>query len=119
MNTVSTVLRRVPVGSWGGNHISLQVAEDKGTVELDCAFGTIDEPLELNSSNRFDAKGAFVKEHGGPVEEGEKPDRTPVRFTGWTDGKKMTLTITQIEGERLIGEYTLELGRDPQITKCL
>lgn len=117
--TSDSASRRVPVGSWGGEHISLQVAESKATFELDCAHGTIDEPLQLNNSNRFDARGVFVRERGGPVHVGQTEDSRPARFTGWTDGQKMTLTITLTDGEQVVGEFTLELGREPRLMKCL
>ena len=111
--------KKVSVGSWGGAHISLQVTEKGGVFELDCANGVIENPLALDPMGRFDCKGMYVREHGGPAHEGERPDVHPARFSGSSDGKKMTLMIKLTDTGQTIGEFTLILGREPQITKCL
>jgi hypothetical protein len=110
---------KVAVGSWGGEHISLQVTEKGAVFELDCASGVIEDPLALDSMARFDCKGMYVREHGGPAHEGQRPDVHPARFSGSIDGKKMTLIIKLTDTGQTIGEFTLMLGREPQLTKCL
>src|ERR1700687_1553146 len=35
----------LPVGLWGGEHISMQVTERRTTVEYDCAHATIDQRI--------------------------------------------------------------------------
>ena len=84
---------KVAVGSWGGEHISLQVTEKGAVFELDCASGVIEDPLALDSMGRFDCKGMYVREHGGPARGGQRPDVHPARFSGSSDRKKMTLMI--------------------------
>jgi hypothetical protein len=111
--------KKVSVGSWGGAHISLQVTEKGGVFELDCANGVIEDPLALDPMDRFDCKGMYVREHGGPAHGGERPDVHPARFSGSSDGKKMTLMIKLTDTGQTIGEFTLILGREPQLTKCL
>jgi len=66
----------VPPGSWGGDHIGLEVSDTGARVEYDCAHGTIDGVLTLDAQGRFDARGAYVRERGGPVRE---DDRRPAR----------------------------------------
>jgi hypothetical protein len=117
--TVFTNSRRVPAGSWGGEHILLTVTDKGATFEIDCAHGTIDEPLALDANSRFSARGVYIRERGGPEREGQRPDSHPARYTGWSDGKTMTLTITLTDADQTIGEFNLALGRDPQMTKCL
>lgn len=111
--------KKVSVGSWGGAHISLQVTEKGGVFELDCANGVIENPLALDPMDRFDCKGMYVREHGGPAREGQRPEVHPARFSGSSDGKKMTLLIKLTDTGQTIGEFTLILGREPQLTKCL
>src|SRR6266850_2960093 len=84
----------VPGGSWGGVHVAMEVA-DKGTaIEFDCAHGMISERLVLDREGRFRAKGTFVREHGGPIREGETPASHPASYSGNVRGKAMTLTVT-------------------------
>jgi hypothetical protein len=111
--------KKVSLGSWGGAHISLQVKEKGGVFELDCANGVIEDPLTLDPMDRFDCKGSYVREHGGPAREGQRPDVHPARFWGSSDGKKMTLMIKLTDTGQTVGEFTLILGREPQLTKCL
>jgi len=110
--------QRATAGEWGGEHIALQVNERGATFEIDCAHGTIEELL-LDASGHFSSRGEYVRERGGPDREGQRPDAHPARFTGWSDGKRMTLKITLTDTGQTIGEFDLMLGREPQMTKCL
>jgi len=109
----------VPAGPWGGEHITLQVTESGGTFEIDCAHGTIEGRLSLDAQGRFDSPGTYVSESGGPDREGHTPAINRARYTGWSDGRRMTLKITLTDAGRTIGEFELTLGAEPQITKCL
>ena len=53
-----------PIGTWGGTHIALIVTASDGTVEYDCATGTITEPVRVGSDGSFDAAGTFSPGHG-------------------------------------------------------
>src|SRR5215213_9370661 len=80
-----------PAGPWGGEHITLQVTESGGTFEIDCAHGTIEGRLSLDAQGRFDSPGTYVSESGGPDREGHTPAINRARYTGWSDGRRMTL----------------------------
>src|SRR5438477_2009668 len=58
---------RLAQGAWGGQHITIEVNESSATVEFDCAHGQIDGPLVVDRRGRFNLKGTFEGEHGGPV----------------------------------------------------
>ncbi len=109
--------RTLPAGTWGGDHIRLEVTTEGAAVELDCAHGAISGPIQVDGKGRFDAAGTFVREHGGPVREGEE-DSQPARYTGRVQGGTMTLTITVADGATH-GPYELNRGRTPRLTKCL
>ena len=116
---VSTRSGRVPAGAWGGAHISLQVTEGGATFELDCAHGNIEGPLALDARGRFDNRGEYFRESGGPDLQFPRPDNHPAQFEGWSDGHRMTLKIVLTDSGQTIGEFELTLGAEPQITKCL
>jgi hypothetical protein len=111
--------RNIPNGTWGGLHIQLSVADGAATIEYDCANGKIDGPLRINSRGRFDLRGKHVREHGGPVRMGENRDGEPARYTGWTDGKTMKLTVTLVNTKTVVGTYTLTHGKEGRVFKCL
>ena len=50
----------VAVGSWGGDHLRIDVTPTGATIEYDCAHGTIDEPPSLDRSGRFSAAGTHT-----------------------------------------------------------
>jgi hypothetical protein len=107
---------RVRAGAWGGEHVRLTVSDEGGSIEFDCAHGTLDAPLRVDTDGRFDVPGSLVRE-GGPVVPGGE-DRQSVRYAGKTDGRRMELEVVQENGER-IGPFHLRLGERPRLVKCL
>lgn len=109
----------IEAGAWGGDHVNLLVTATGGTLEYDCAHGTIDQPFLADSSGRFDLAGTHTREHGGPIRIGEKEDKRPARYTGTTDGRTMTLTVTLAGSNEPLGTFTLTRGQPGRILKCL
>jgi hypothetical protein len=109
----------LPPGEWGGQHIGLTVLDRGATVEYDCASGTIDEPLHIDSRGGFLAVGTHTRGHGGPARIDEVPDRHPARYAGYTDGRTMTLTVTLSDSGELLGTFKLVRGTSPAVFKCL
>jgi hypothetical protein len=109
---------RVPAGTWGGDHVGLEVAENRSQVEFDCAHGTLEGPLRLDAGGRFDVEGTYVQERGGPEREGEDQGR-PARYSGACDGETLTLTLTLADTGQALGPYRLTRGKPPLLNKCL
>jgi len=110
--------RTITSGMWGARHIQLSVANGSATIEYDCAHGKIDGPLRINSRGRFDLRGTHRQERGGPVRLGENGG-VPARYTGWTDGKTMKLTVTLVDSNTEIGTFELTRGKVGRVFKCL
>ena len=106
-------------GSWGGEHVGLEVTDSGATIEYDCATGTIDGPLHPDGAGRFDARGTHVRGHGGPDREGEVPDAHPARYTGRVEGGRMTLTVGETDTGATVGTFSLRRGAAPQVFRCL
>jgi hypothetical protein len=105
-------------GTWGGEHIGLEVTDEGGRVEYDCAHGTIDQKIVADARGGFEARGTHVRERGGPVRKGEPEDRHPAVYQGQIKGDTMTLTVKESDTGESVGTFTLTLGRQPQIMKC-
>lgn len=110
---------RMTKGTWGGNHILMEVTEEGALVEYDCAHGTISEPLKIDSHGKFSAKGTHFRERGGPQRVGSEEKGEPVIYSGTTDGKTATFTVTNSATDDVIGTFSLTLGKRSRITKCL
>lgn len=110
--------RTVPLGTWGGDHVLLEVAAGGASLELDCAHGAVEGAIRLDAERRFDAGGTYVQERGGPVREGGE-DARPARYAGRVEGKTMTLTIAVGDGGETLGPFELVRGRSARLTKCL
>lgn len=108
----------VPLGAWGGEHISLQLTAQGGTVEFDCAHGAIARQLVLDRSGRFDVPGTYVAEHGGPVRADEPVNELPVRYTGTLKNGKLRLTIIRSDTKKSLGTFTLAHGQEASLFKC-
>lgn len=104
---------------WGGQHVGLTVSATGGTLEYDCASGTIDQRIIAATNGNFIAQGTHTKGHGGPIMVGEIPDRHPARYDGWTDGKTMKLAVTLTDTGDKLGDFTLVWGQSPQVFRCL
>lgn len=117
----ASVAKPVPTGSWGGEHIRLDVTETGARAEFDCAVGTIDEPLLLDKDGNFKANGTYARARGGPGRPGMpalmRPH--PALYSGWTDGKEMRLTVTLLDNGQDVGTFSLGLGRRANLERCL
>ncbi len=108
----------LPVGLWGGEHISVQVTERGATIEYDCAHATINQRITLDRRGRFDVSGMQVPEHGGPVRQNEQSTGYPARFAGQVNGKTMKLSVRNSATKELVGTFTLVYGSEPKSRKC-
>jgi len=104
---------------WGGEHVGLIVSATGGNLEYDCASGTIDQAIQAASDGNFVALGTHTPGHGGPVRQGEVPDRHPARYDGWTDGETMKLSVTVTDTGVKLGEFVLIRGQSPRVFRCL
>jgi hypothetical protein len=107
----------LPVGQWGGQHISMDVTARGATVEYDCAHATIERKITVDRHGRFDVSGMQSPERGGPVRQGQDTGYA-VRFKGQVNGKTMTLNVTNTLTKELIGTFTLIHGAEPRLMKC-
>ena len=112
---------RLAIGTWGGEHVALEVTAEAGRIEYDCAHGDLGEPLVVDRSGRFDVTGTHTPEHGGPVREDEKLVSHPARYVGRVDGDRMTLTvsITVTNTAETLGTVALTRGVAGRLLKCL
>lgn len=110
---------RLVAGVWGGQHIRMEVTDDGAQIEFDCAHSTMDEPVVLDHHGRFEVKGKFTREHGGPVRSERAPNSSPVRYIGQVEGQTMTLTIRHDETGESFGDYTLTQGSQGRLMKCM
>ena len=115
----SAKVRKISSGQWGARGIRLVVENNSGTVEFDCAHGTISGPLYVNGNGKFSFSGTYVKERGGPVRMGDSDKGEPAEYSGWTDGKKMTLKVKLKGAKELLGTYSLVRGQEGRLFICL
>ncbi|HEX8493386.1 MAG TPA: hypothetical protein VF658_11130 [Pyrinomonadaceae bacterium] len=112
-------METVSIGDWGGQHVQMEVSRDGAQLDFDCAHATISQPLKLDRSRRFDVKGFYAQEHGGPIRADEDQNGSPARFKGSLNGKTLTLMVTLEGSAESIGPFTLRFGQAPRIVKCL
>jgi hypothetical protein len=112
---------RVAEGRWGGVGIALDVTASGARVELDCAHGTIEGPLELDADGGFDRPGLLARERPGPVRMDEETEEKgkPVRYVGRLEGETLTLRIIRPDARQPPSPLSAVLGRSPRLHKCL
>lgn len=104
-------------GAWGGPRVGLTLTETNGTISYDCAHGGLSAPVVPDGGGHFEVGGVHVREHGGPVREGEVPDSLPARYVGRVSGDRMTLRV--VVGPDTLGPFELRFGAAPQLVRCL
>jgi hypothetical protein len=111
-------LEALPTGTWGGEHIALEVTDKGATIDYDCAHGSITERIIPDSSGKFLVKGFHVKERFGPARQGDDMTGQPATYTGIRDGDTLTITVTLAETKEAVGTYTLTHGKPGRVRKC-
>jgi hypothetical protein len=106
-------------GSWGGQHVALELVREGGTLEYDCAAGTIDEPVRPDSMGRFAVQGTHTQGHGGPERVGEEAPVLPAEYEGRVSGSRMTLSVRVAPSGQELGPFMIERGATPVIMRCL
>ena len=104
-------------GQWGGVHVGLQLSAAGGTLDYDCANGTIG-PVALSADGKFAAEGMHTPGHGGPAREGEVLPAYRTQYSGRVSGDRMTLQ-GRVENGVLLGPFQLRRGAEPQLFRCL
>lgn len=105
-------------GEWGGKHLRLNLTSIGGTLEYDCAAGTISHPLVMQRDGTFVAEGTHTPGWGGPEIEGQVLPTYRVRYNGSVRGDRMSLQ-GRVENGVLLGPFTLGRGAEPIIFRCL
>jgi hypothetical protein len=106
-------------GRWGGEHVALELTATGGAIEYDCAHGGLTQPVRLSSQGAFEVLGIHVREHGGPIREGERPDSLPARYVGRVTGDRMTLRVYAGSRPDTLGPFELRREGEPRLFKCL
>jgi hypothetical protein len=113
----SQMIKRIPRGEWGGTHIQMNVGERSATIEYDCARGEILGPLTLDGAGKFQLRGTFTPERGGPIRADDEPRAQPATYSGEIKGATMTLTL-KVSGSDETETFTLEKGKQGDLFKC-
>ena len=103
-------------GAWGGAHVGLKLDLSGGTLDYDCAHGTIG-PVLVSPGGVFTAQGTHTPEHGGPIREGETLPVYRTQYSGLVRGDRMNLQ-GRVENGVLLGPFELRRGAEPQILPC-
>lgn len=111
-------VQRSVEGTWGGQHIILEVTAEGASVVMDCAHGTITKPIEIDAAGHFEVPGTFVTETPGPVRQGAEAVQ-PARYSGTVKADSMSLTIASSHSDEMLGTFTLAHGKPGRIRKCL
>jgi hypothetical protein len=106
-------------GVWGGDHVSLTVAETGSHLEFDCARGDIPGALAVDTEGAFVAVGTYVREHGGPVRDDEMSDARPALYGGTVTSASMRLIVRLTDTNEVIGAFTLTRDAPGRVVKCL
>lgn len=105
-------------GLWGGEHVSLEITRQGGTLEFDCAHGAFKGRPQLDAQGRFVIAGIYEAEQGGPVRADEKPNVIKVEYVGLVKAGKLQLSIRRAGAKRAFAVFELVHGQEAMLFKC-
>jgi hypothetical protein len=108
----------LPAGTWGGDHVALDVGASGAHFEFDCASGDIAKPLVIDDQGRLAMDGVFIQEHGGARRQGDEPNKQAARYTGQLRNKTLTFDITLSGAAEKVGSFIATLDATPVVRKC-
>jgi hypothetical protein len=111
-------MQRLDNGTWGGLHIQFEVKEGAVNIEYDCAHGSIAGPLTIDREGRFNWRGTYTRERGGPIRMNQKVDDQPATYSGSLAGDKMKLTVKLEDSSVEPQTFTLERDKVGRVFKC-
>jgi hypothetical protein len=103
-------------GQWGGQGVNLLLEGGIGTVEFDCAGGSID--VNLPATGPFSAAGSYRAGQPGPIRVGQIFTSQKATYFGTASEKEMTLNV-RVEDGTMLGPFTLTPGSPGQLNRCL
>jgi len=101
-------------GTWGGDNAGLIASDTSAHVHIGCTLGDVHQAIVIDPDGRFDVPGVY-NVTAYPVHRG--PDH-PARFTGWSDGRVMSLSVTLVDTAVTLGPVQLVLGQGPRMGPC-
>jgi hypothetical protein len=102
---------------WGGEHIELSLTKVGGTLEFDCANGTLAKPLTVDSQGKFRASGTYTRESPGPTMREGNPAASAT-YSGSLVGGTMRLHIVAGTNKEVVGDFVLIRGESGRVMKC-
>ena len=115
--TFETETGPLAIGTWGGDHMLIEIDQSAARVDFDCAHGTINLPIMLSDGD-FSATGTFTQEHGAPIPDGDTEPTFPARYFGNVRGDRMTITVSLTSENRTVGSFELKRGSSGRVSKC-
>jgi hypothetical protein len=107
------------IGDWGGDHVRVTVTETGTHLEFDCAHGDSPQAWAADARGAFASAGTYVREHGGPIREGELLDAHPAIYSGTVKGSTLALIVRLTDTNDDVGTFTLARDAPGRIVKCL
>lgn len=106
-------------GRWGGDHVLLVLSDTGGTVEFDCARGTILEPVRPDSQGRFTSKGTYVAGEPGPARISDVAAEQPATYVGTIRGTELTLSVMLTANAQSVGAFMLTRDSPGLLRRCV
>ena len=107
------------VGTYGSEHIRMDVGTTDSAIEYDCAAGALFGPLPVRGS--FVSAGTHTPGTGGPERQGEIRPAYPATYSGRViaDRIEMVVDAELPSGRTRLGPFRLQRGSEGNLLRCL
>lgn len=107
------------VGTYGGQHIRMNVGTGETAIEYDCAAGALLGPLPVRGS--FVNAGTHTPGTGGPERQGEIRPSYAATYSGRViaDRIELAVDVDLPSGRTRLGPFRLQRGSEGNLLRCL
>ena len=109
---------KVRAGVWGGPDLQMDVTQQGAALDFDCAQGTMLEPLLLDANGKFQVKGTFHSQRGGPIRKDQASRGVDVVYSGIVEADTMRLEFALVGDKESPQKFTLVRGEPGKLRRC-
>ncbi len=106
------------LGVWGGDRVNIVFGADGARLAYECAAGSIDGPVRLDSHGRFTAPGTHQAYRAGPDRADQTPATQVATYQGHLVGTMLELQV-RIDGDAAVQSHRLEKNHKVKLARCL
>ncbi|WP_344303720.1 hypothetical protein [Nocardioides bigeumensis] len=109
----------VLAGTWGGDEAIFTFTSEGLVAMFECATGETAGPVRLDGDGRFEVRGWYALDAGGPGTASEEPEsKVEATYTGIRSQDQLEVVV-ELDGGVSRGPFLVTQGADGALERCV